>query len=111
VEIVSQAKKRGLSTSLDPQKLIIPTQRSLIEVLAKVLPFTDMLLLDEDEANRLRRQMFRGDALLLAGQRVHCRRQARRRRRADCRHDRVFEQPAVFVPNDQIVEAIGQAML
>ncbi len=108
-DLYREAKSHGLSTSLDPQKLIMPTQRSLFEVLAKVLPFTDLLMLDDDEARQITQttDIFSAIRLLRrAGASI-----VAVKRGPDGAligvHDRIFEQPATFVPDDQIVESIG----
>jgi 2-dehydro-3-deoxygluconokinase len=108
-ELFRAAKARGLSTSLDPQFVLFPVDTPWLEPLVDLLRFTDLLMLDEDEARQIAQThdlrvtarvlretgprtvvIKRGaqGALILAG-------------------DRAFEQPAVSVPEEEIVESIG----
>ncbi len=48
-----QAKMRGLTTSLDPQFVLFPVSTPWMEPLEELLRYTDLLLLDEDEARQI----------------------------------------------------------
>lgn len=108
-DLFRQAKARGLSTSLDPQFVLFPVDTPWMEPLVDLLRFTDLLMLDEDEA----RQVAQADDLRVA---------ARVLREAGppvvvikrgaqgslvCAGERTFEQAAVMVPEEEIVESIG----
>jgi 2-dehydro-3-deoxygluconokinase len=108
-ELFQAAKARGLTTSLDPQKVLFPIDRSLFDVLAKLLKVTDVLLLDEDEARQITqtKDVFNAMRILRqAGPVVVAVKRGARGALIGVK-ERVFEQPAVFVPADQIVEAVG----
>ena len=108
-DLFRQAKARGLSTSLDPQFVLFPVGTPWMEPLVDLLKFTDVLMLDEDEA----RQVAQTDDMPIA---------ARVLREAGpptvaikrcaqgsliCAGGRIFDQPAVAVPEEEIVESIG----
>ena len=103
------ARERGLTTSLDPQFVLFPVATPWLTPLAGLLRFTDLLMLDEDEA----RQIAGTDDLDEA---AHFLQQTgppvvvikRGARGSLVRSgDRWFEQPAVAVPEAEIVESIG----
>jgi sugar/nucleoside kinase (ribokinase family) len=48
-----KAKEAGLSTSLDPQFPLVPINFPWVDPLINILPSTDILLLDEDEARQI----------------------------------------------------------
>src|SRR5512136_1127260 len=48
-----EAKERGLTTSLDPQFVLFPVSTPWLEPIREILNYTDMLLLDEDEARQI----------------------------------------------------------
>ncbi len=108
-DIFRQARRRGLTTSLDPQFVLIPVRTPWLEPLAAVLPYTDLLLVDEDEAREIARQ---GDlqqaARFLQRQGpktvvVKCGRQGS----LVCENQVIHECPAVNIPEAEIVDSIG----
>jgi 2-dehydro-3-deoxygluconokinase len=108
-EVFRLAHERGISTSIDPQGLLHPYDGSWLEPIRAVLRHTDLLLLDAHEARRitqlddlsaaLRALQESGPCLVaikdgvggtligLAG--------------------RTFRQPAIDVPEAEIVETVG----
>lgn len=52
-DLFRDAKAGGLSTSLDPQFVLFPVDTPWVEPLRGILDYTDMLLLDEDEARKI----------------------------------------------------------
>jgi 2-dehydro-3-deoxygluconokinase len=104
-----EAKSLGRSTSLDPQFVLFPVETPWMEPLASLLEFTDLLMLDEDEALEIARtQDLREAARVLRGAgpaTVAIKRGAR----GSLIHagDALFEEPAVAVPEESIVDSIG----
>jgi 2-dehydro-3-deoxygluconokinase len=108
-KVFLEARKRGLSTSLDPQFALLPVDIPWKEPLAELLKVTDNLLLDEKEA-RLITQM--DDLHAAAGwfqesgvKTVVIKRGAM----GSIIHTekKEFEIPALPVPTEEIVEEIG----
>ncbi len=103
------AKARGLTTSLDPQYVLFPIDTPWMEPLIDLLKVTDLLMLDEDEA----RKISEIDDLRVAEMMLHeagpstvvikCGAQGA----LINANGRIFHQPAIAVPEDQIVESIG----
>lgn len=107
--LFKEAKMRGHITSMDPQFPLYPVEQSWMEPLVDVLPYTDYLLLDENEA----RMIAGTDHLDEALKKIHV---------AGPKHviiklgsdgsmcksgELEFKQPAIFTPEDEIVESIG----
>ena len=103
------AKARGLSTSLDPQFVLFPVDTPWLEPLVDLLRFTDVLMLDEDEARQIAQThdlQAAARVLREAGPRtVAIKRGAQGS--LILASDHVFEQPALSVPEEEIVESIG----
>jgi 2-dehydro-3-deoxygluconokinase len=51
--LFQEAKARGLTTSLDPQFVLFPVETPWLEPLRGLLKYTDLLLLDEEEAHQI----------------------------------------------------------
>ncbi len=108
-EIFREAKGKGLTTSLDPQFVLMLVQTPWLEPLEAVLPYTDLLLLDEDEARTIARQ----DDLHQAAQFLQ--RQGPKtvviksgpRGSLLCENQILSECPAVHLPEEEIVDSIG----
>ena len=104
-----QAKARGLSTSLDPQFVLFPVDTPWMAPLVDLLKFTDLLMLDEDEARQVAQT---GDlraaarTLRKAGPPVVVIKRGAQGSLV-CTGDRTFEQAAVAVPEEEIAESIG----
>ncbi len=107
--IFRDAKNRGLTTSLDPQFVLIPVQTPWLDPLRAVLPYTDLLLLDEDEARKIageNRLVEAAEFLLKQGPRtvvVKCGSQGS----LLCEGQSVRKCPAIPVPEEEIVDSIG----
>ncbi len=103
------AKDSGLTTSLDPQFVLFPIATSWLDPLVDLLKVVDTLMLDEDEA----RQIAQTADLDEAASRLHAAGPGTVviKRGAQgaivLTPDRVFEQAAIAVPEDDIVESIG----
>jgi 2-dehydro-3-deoxygluconokinase len=103
------AQDRGLTTSLDPQFVLFPIKTPWMEPLRELLKFTDMLLLDEDEA----RQISGCSDLAVAAQTLqaagplHVAIKRGPQGSLVLSGTQMFEQPATVVPEAEIVESIG----
>jgi len=108
-EVFRLAHERGLSTSLDPQSLLHPYEGSWLEPIRAALGYTDLLLLDAREARRITEiddLPAAAAALKNSGARIV----AIKDGAADtliCTADRMFRQPAIDVPEPEIVETVG----
>ncbi len=109
VDIFRAARQRGLTTSLDPQFVLIPVQTPWLEPLREVLAYTDLLLLDEDEARKIANE---ND---LVGAAQFLQRQGPKTVVIKCgprgsllyENQALHEYPAVSVPEEEIVDSIG----
>jgi sugar/nucleoside kinase (ribokinase family) len=103
------AKAKGLSTSLDPQFVLFPISTPWMDPLKELLKYTDFLLLDEDEARQITRQEDLKKALVifqsLGPQITAVKRGAQGSILIN--RERLYELPAVKVPEEEIVDAIG----
>jgi 2-dehydro-3-deoxygluconokinase len=103
------AKARGLTTSLDPQFVLFPVDVPWLEPLVDLLKVTDVLMLDEDEA----RQIVQSTDLSEAAAQLHAAGPATVVIKCGAQGAlvqagaRFFAQPAIAVPEDDIVESIG----
>jgi sugar/nucleoside kinase (ribokinase family) len=108
-EVFHLAHERGLSTSLDPQGLLYPYDGSWLEPIRDALRYTDMLLLDAQEARRIA-QLEDLPSVAMALKQIGPRLVAIKDGTAGtliCLEDRMFRQPAAIVPEDEIVETVG----
>ncbi len=103
------AKARGLTTSLDPQFVLFPVGVPWLEPLVELLKVTDVLMVDEDEARQIAQSADLSEAaaqLRAAGPAtvvIKCGVQGALVQTAD----RCFAQPAIAIPEEEIVESIG----
>ncbi len=108
-DLFREAKASGLTTSLDPQFVLFPVSTPWLDPLRGILPCTDLLLLDEDEA----RQITLEPDLRTAIQRLQSLgpRTVVIKRGAQGsilgRDGNFFEAPAIAVPDEQIADSIG----
>ena len=103
------AKARGLTTSLDPQFVLFPVDVPWLEPLVDLLKVTDVLMLDEDEARQITQSAdLRAAAALLhdAGPATVVVKRGAQGALVQVA-DRLFDQPAIAVPEEEIVESIG----
>ena len=108
-EVLRLARERGLSTSLDPQSLLQPYDGSWLEPIREALRYTDLLLLDAHEA-RCMTQMDDLPAAAVALKECGPRLVAIKDGASGtliCAADRVFREPAIDVPENEIVETVG----
>ena len=103
------ARAQGLTTSLDPQRILAHYDGPWITPLREVLKYTDVLLLDAYEALRLTVSedlLTAASALQRAGPRLVAIKNGIKGTLIYT-PDRVFQQPARIVPEDQVVETVG----
>jgi sugar/nucleoside kinase (ribokinase family) len=104
-----KAKKRGLSTSLDPQFVLFPVPTPWLDPLRGLLEFTDLLFVDEDEARTitLETDLKKVLAVLkeLGPQVVVVKQGERGSLLYD--HGSTRHLPAVRVPEKELVDSIG----
>ena len=103
------AKARGLTTSVDTQFVLFPVETPWMQPLVELLKFTDMLMMDEDEARQIAQTQDLREAarrLCAAGPPTVV---IKRAEQGALIHagDQVFDQPAIAVPDDEIVESVG----
>ena len=103
------AKARGLTTSLDPQFVLFPIDVPWLEPLVDLLKVTDVLMLDEDEARQIAQSTDLSEAAALfhaAGPAAVVIKRGAQGALVQAA-DRCFAQPAIAVPEEEIVESIG----
>ena len=108
-EVFRLAHERGLSTSLDPQGLLHPYEGSWLEPIRAALQYTDLLLLDAHEARCITQiddLPAAAEALKNSGPRIVAIKDGAAGTLI-CMAGRTFRQPAVIVPDDEIVETVG----
>jgi sugar/nucleoside kinase (ribokinase family) len=108
-EVFHLAHESGLSTSLDPQGVLYPYDGSWLDPLREVLRYTDLLLLDAQEARRIAQQDDLAEAARTLKQTGPCLVAVKDGTAGTliCVDDRLFREPAVVVPDDEIVETVG----
>lgn len=108
-DLFRAAKARGLTTSLDPQFVLFPVDTPWMEPLAELLKFTDLLMLDEDEARKIAQtqdlQIAARFLRTTGPTTVVVKRGAQGALVRAVHH--AFDEPAVDVPEEEIVESIG----
>ena len=108
-EIFRLAHERGISTSLDPQSLLLPYAGSWLEPIRAALRYTDLLLLDAREARCMtQKDDLPAAAMVLkeCGPRLVAIKDGASGTLI-CVDDRRFHQPTIDVPEDAIVETVG----
>ena len=103
------AKSRGLSTSLDPQFVLFPVSTPWMDPLKELLKYTDTLLLDEDEARQITLEKDLNKAFAIFQSLPPKITVVKRGARGSVLIHRkeLYELPAVKVPEEEIVDAIG----
>jgi len=107
--IFREAKQKGLTTSLDPQFVLTPVHTPWLRPLKPILPYTDLLLLDEDEARKITLEDDLAKAAELLGEKgpktvvIKCGKQGS----LLYEDQRLFECAARKVPDEEIVDSIG----
>jgi 2-dehydro-3-deoxygluconokinase len=114
-QLFREAKQKGLTTSLDPQFVLFPIETPWLEPLRELLRYTDLLMLDEDEARQisLAQELEQAiETLQAQGPRITVVKrgaqgswlsQAGKRRAQPA----IRKLPAIYVPEEEIVDAIG----
>lgn len=108
-QLYQVARARGLTTSFDPQGMLIAYEGAWIEPVRGILQHTDVLLVDAREAARLTLSEDVSTAaqiLQQAGPRVVAVKHGAQGTLV-CTPDRSFLQPACMVPEDEIVDSVG----
>ncbi len=108
-KVYQAAQARGLTTSLDPQSMLIPYKGSWIEPVREILKYTDLLLVDDYEALCLADSADLITAALVlqqAGPRIVVVKNGPYGT-VVCARERSFVQPAIVVPEREIVDSVG----
>ena len=108
-KVYRAAQARGLTTSLDPQSMLVHYESSWLEPVREVLKYTDLLLVNAHEASRLADSADLIKAALVlqqAGPRVVVVKNGPYGT-VVCSRERSFVQPAIVVPERDIVDAVG----
>ncbi len=103
------ARARGLTTSFDPQSVLVPYDGAWIDPVRDILKYTDVLLVDVREAARLAaNDDLRSMALVLqqAGPRIVAIKNGAYGAFVYT-PERCFQQPAIVVPEEEIVDSVG----
>ncbi len=103
------AQERGLTTSFDPQSMLIPYDGSWLEPIREIVKYTDVLLVDDHEAARLTMTEDSDTAATIlqqGGPRVVVIKEGARGTLVRSR-ERSFQQPGVTVPEEEIVDTVG----
>jgi 2-dehydro-3-deoxygluconokinase len=103
------ARVNGLTTSLDPQFVLFPVSTPWLEPIREILHYTDILLMDEDEARQisLEQDLKKAAALFHSlGVRIIAIKQGAKGSLLSYKGDSI-ELPAVAVPEEQIADSIG----
>jgi len=108
-QLYRAAQARGVTTSFDPQMMLINYEGAWIEPVREILKYTDVLLVDAHEAARLTLSEEVGAAALTlqqAGPRIVVVKNGAHGTFV-CTRDRSFLQPAQRMPEAEIVDTVG----
>jgi len=108
-QLYRTAQARGLTTSFDPQGMLLPYEGAWLEPVRDVLKYTDVLLVDAHEAARLTLSDDLITAALVlqqAGPRIVAVKNGAQGTLV-CTREKSFLQPARVVPEDEIVDTVG----
>ena len=108
-QLYQMAKARGLTTSFDPQGMLPPYEGAWLDPVRDILRCTDLLLVDAVEAAHLAESDDLVTAALVlqqAGPRIVVVKNGAFGALV-CLRDRPFWQPAIVVPEEEIVDAVG----
>jgi len=103
------AQARGLTTSFDPQSMLTHYDGAWIDLVREILKYTDLLLVDAHEASRLAASDdLIATALVLqqTGPRIVVIKNGSYGTFV-CTAERSFRQPAIVVPEEEIVDSVG----
>jgi sugar/nucleoside kinase (ribokinase family) len=103
------ARARGLTTSFDPQSMLVHYEGAWIDPVREILKYTDLLLVDAHEAPRLAASDDLITAALVlqrAGPRIVAIKNGSFGALV-CTRERSFRQPAIVVPEEEIVDTVG----
>jgi sugar/nucleoside kinase (ribokinase family) len=108
-QLYQEAQARGVTTSFDPQSMLTDYEGAWIEPLREILKYTDLLLVNDQEASRLADHIdliTAARVLQQAGPRIVVIKNG-----PDgtvvYSEERLFVQPAIAVPEEEIVDAVG----
>jgi sugar/nucleoside kinase (ribokinase family) len=108
-ELYQTAQARGLTTSFDPQGMLVPYKGAWINPVREILRYTDLLLVDAHEASYLAASDDMITAALVlqqAGPRIVVVKNGSHDVFV-CTRERSFQQPVVVVPEEEIVDTVG----
>jgi sugar/nucleoside kinase (ribokinase family) len=103
------AQDRGVTTSFDPQGMLMPSESAWLEPVREILKYTDVLLVDAQEAARLTLSEDVITAALVlrqAGPRIVAVKNGAQGTFV-CTRERSFLEPANQVPEAEIVDTVG----
>ena len=103
------AQSRGLTTSFDPQGMLGPYEGAWLDPVRGILRYTDLLLVDANEAAHLTHSddlMTAALVLQQAGPRIVVVKNGEHGTLV-CLRERPFRHPAVVVPEEEIVDSVG----
>ena len=103
------AKQRGLTTSLDPQFVLFPVSTPWMEPLQELLGYTDLLLLDEDEACQIALEKDLSRAMMILQAQGPSITVVKRGAQGSwlSQGGMLYQKLAVRVPDEEIADAIG----
>ena len=108
-QLYRAAQARGLTTSFDPQGILIPYAGAWLEPVREILKYTDLLLVDAYEAARLTLSdevIAAAFVLQQAGPRIVAIKNGAQGTFV-CSREQSFLQPASVVPEAEIVDTVG----
>jgi sugar/nucleoside kinase (ribokinase family) len=108
-QLYQAAQARGVTTSFDPQSVLVDEGDAWLDPVRDILKYTDLLLVDDHEALRLAASedlMTAALVLQQLGPRIVVIKNGAFGALV-CLRDISFRQPAVVVPDEQIVDTVG----
>jgi len=108
-QLYRAAQARGLTTSFDPQGMLVQYEGAWIEPVREILKYTDLLLVDAHEATRLTLSADVITAALVlqqAGPRIVVVKNGVHGTFV-CTREQSFLQPVCVVPDEEIVDSVG----
>jgi sugar/nucleoside kinase (ribokinase family) len=108
-QLYRAAQARGVTTSFDPQGMLIQYEGAWIEPVREILKYTDVLLVDAYEAARVTLSedvITAALTLQQAGPRIVAVKNGAQGTFV-CAREQSFQQPACLIPEEEIVDSVG----
>jgi sugar/nucleoside kinase (ribokinase family) len=108
-QLYRAAQARGVTTSFDPQGMLIQYEGAWIEPVREILKYTDVLLVDAYEAARVTLSedvITAALTLQQAGPRIVAVKNGAQGTFV-CTREQSFQQPACLIPEEEIVDSVG----